>query len=280
MKRLLAGFVIVVLSGLLIWAIYSTVSAVSSHLEKKQEQTTQKNSITIDIEKKQADEKKEERQSAWGVGFAFLILSVALIIVVAISWTGGWRLALTQPTYVAIYAMFVLNVLAFLFTYPAWRWFYNHQILFWGVNIGFILFVFFFTRQHMRLVAYGIGVFLVLGLLNATFGNNDKPAIKSSASNKNVTPEITPMIFEIPVETTVERDIPIGYDFNWGGSEGSFVVENEKGIKARFDPKNNLFEDLPWINEGEKSGFSKRLKFKSFSDKPAKVNLQFTKQIH
>src|SRR3989344_1890270 len=78
--------------------------------------------------------------------------------------------------------------------------------------------------------------------------------------------------------SSYEIEVPIGFDFSWGGSEGSFVVENEKGIQARFDPDNNLFEDLPWINQGEKSGFSKKLKFKSLSDKPAKVNLRFTKQ--
>jgi hypothetical protein len=85
--------------------------------------------------------------------------------------------------------------------------------------------------------------------------------------------------FEAPVGKPSEEVDVIGYDFSWGKSEGSFIIENDKGAQARFDPDNNLFEDLPHLDRGEKRGFSRKVKCQSLTDKPAKVIMVFNKQF-
>ena len=73
------------------------------------------------------------------------------------------------------------------------------------------------------------------------------------------------------------RDVA-GYEFFWGRSPGAFVVRNDQGLEARFDPQKNIRENLPYLNKGEKRGYSKTIQFKSLSDKPQEVVLELKRQ--
>ena len=87
--------------------------------------------------------------------------------------------------------------------------------------------------------------------------------------------------FEVTDEGWEEKDLPVGFNAWWGDSEGAFVVENEKGLQARFDPENNVFENLPFPKKkGKEKGFSKKLKFRSLRKESAKVSLRITKQAN
>ncbi len=74
-----------------------------------------------------------------------------------------------------------------------------------------------------------------------------------------------------------ERDVS-GYEFSWGRSPGAFVVRNDQGLEAKFDPAKNIRENLPYITKGEKRGYSKTIQFKSLSDKPQEVVLELKRQ--
>lgn len=73
------------------------------------------------------------------------------------------------------------------------------------------------------------------------------------------------------------RDVA-GYEFSWGRSPGAFVVRNDQGLEAKFDPDKNIREDLPYLNKGEKRGYSKTIQFKSLDDKPQQVVLELKRQ--
>lgn len=73
--------------------------------------------------------------------------------------------------------------------------------------------------------------------------------------------------FGVPVEV-------IGYNFNWGKSKGPFLVRNNFGKEAKFDPEHGVIENLPYLP----NGFSKQIWFKSLSDKPEDVLLELVKQ--
>ncbi len=64
--------------------------------------------------------------------------------------------------------------------------------------------------------------------------------------------------------------IPSGIYFDWGNSTDSFVLQDQKGSTAKYDPKTGVAENLPYP--------SKVVGFKSLSDKPAKVLLTLSKR--
>lgn len=75
---------------------------------------------------------------------------------------------------------------------------------------------------------------------------------------------------EAPInEYSRERITPLGYSAKWGESEDSFSVHDDRGYIALYDRKRGIIENIP-------PGAIK-LRFKSLSDKPAKVKLTYKK---
>jgi len=83
-------------------------------------------------------------------------------------------------------------------------------------------------------------------------------------------------VIEVPAGETRTKELRPGYEFHWGGSEGAFIIENEKGVQARFDPDNGIFEELPYLDHGVKKGYSQTVKLTPIYPKPVKIVLRFT----
>ena len=67
-----------------------------------------------------------------------------------------------------------------------------------------------------------------------------------------------------------EVTVPLGFDVTWGESEDSFTIVNDRGLLARYNRNEGIFENLPRP--------SKRLEFQSLlGNKVAIVKLRFKK---
>ncbi len=85
-----------------------------------------------------------------------------------------------------------------------------------------------------------------------------------------------PDVFEAPVGNYSKWvSIPLDHNAYWGRSEGAFVIENDKGVQARFDPANDIVEDLPHRNKGKVRGISRRLRAIAMGEKPGKVVIDY-----
>ncbi|MBN2094016.1 MAG: hypothetical protein JW740_01445 [Candidatus Zambryskibacteria bacterium] len=82
--------------------------------------------------------------------------------------------------------------------------------------------------------------------------------------------EEIPVFVEAPIGAfSKETPIPLGFKVSWGESKDPFVVINDRGISAKYDPQNGIFEDIPPP--------SKSLRFKSLSQETAEVKLKYVK---
>jgi hypothetical protein len=91
-----------------------------------------------------------------------------------------------------------------------------------------------------------------------------------SARSMGFSQDSTLLTVEAPVGNfDNEKSIPEGIYFSWGDSTDSFIVKDQKGATAKYDPKNGVLENLPYP--------SKTLVFKSLGDKPAIVKLRLSK---
>lgn len=85
-----------------------------------------------------------------------------------------------------------------------------------------------------------------------------------------------PDVFEAPVGKFSEWvSIPLDHNAYWGRSEGAFIIENDRGVQARFDPANDIVEDLPHRNKGKVRGISRRLRAIAMGEKPGKVVIDY-----
>jgi len=266
-KSMLIWVVLVgVIIGIGAYSIYAPI-------EKTLQKETPSN-ITATTNLKSTDQKpdqKEESPSASGYLFAFVILFVTLVTVGIASKGSGFGDTLKQPAYAAFIGIVVLNALAFIFAHTSWCWFWDHQILFWGSNMSFILFAFFISRpeKHFKLLSYVIAGFIIFGFVNTISSENKN-------SNGNTKPETAvsdrsyPLTVEAPVGTFSEKTtVPLGFDVRWGESQDSFIVMNDRGLEARYDKANGIFENLATPSQW--------IKFKSLGDKVAIAKLRFSK---
>jgi tRNA A-37 threonylcarbamoyl transferase component Bud32 len=77
----------------------------------------------------------------------------------------------------------------------------------------------------------------------------------------------TLIVVDAPVgKWSDEIVIPTGVYFDWSESDGQFVIMDDKGSTAKWDSAKGIRERLPYP--------SKRVKFQSVGDKPAKVKLR------
>lgn len=144
-----------------------------------------------------------EEPSTAGRGFVFLLLFAMLTAVTWMAWrekrTCTWTERLSQPVFIAIIGVIVLNALSNLFIYPTWRWFWDHQTLFWGVNMALVLFVHFTTKKesYAKFVAGGIAFLILMGFATEIAGN--KKINTTTASISKASSTSSPYYANIPV---------------------------------------------------------------------------------
>lgn len=116
-------------------------------------------------------EKLKFERSVTGTTIAFTILAIAFVIVAIASRGSSARDTLSQPFYIALIAIPALCVLLYLFFYTAWAWYWDHQLLFWGVAICAPLIAYFMTRPQkgFRSIGWGMIVLVGIGLISYLF---------------------------------------------------------------------------------------------------------------
>lgn len=183
--------VLSVVAGLLLIGLYFSVRYAARSVwteEKEIVQSVDKNPSAV------------SEQSKSGVVISFVILFATLVVIGFASAGGGWRNTLSHPTYTALIGVLVGNAMAYVFAYSLWRWLADHPILFWGINIGIVLSVYFLTRPAtgFRYIAYGIMGFMIFGLLAEVFGNRpEKPG--SNAKNTGQQLPLDLALIDVPV---------------------------------------------------------------------------------
>lgn len=171
-------------------------------------------------DKGKIEDKKVERSGA-GVVVAFLVLAATLITVGFTSSGGGWRNTLSHPTYASLIGILVGNAMVYIFAYPLWRWLADRPILFWGISMGLILFVYFVTRPEavFKGIAYGIATLMVFGLLFEIIGNNkEKPG-------DNVATSKLPLVLDT-IDVPTDR---------WSEEVKNPLIPNTKIVWERMD---------------------------------------------
>jgi hypothetical protein len=119
---------------------------------------------------------EEATPSTLGRTFVFFVLVGILVWIIYTTYTNErgpetgptqWKKVLSQPVFIAIAGVVILNSLSNLFIYPKWRWFWDHQTLFWGVNMALVIFVHFQVKKetYAKFVAGGIGLLIFLGFV-------------------------------------------------------------------------------------------------------------------
>ena len=95
---------------------------------------------------------EEKIPLAGGRVFAFALLGLALVGIIVTTCVekkkAPWAEFLLQPVFVAISGAAVFCALLNLFIYPAWRWIWDNQLLFWGTSLSIPLYVFSKTRKE------------------------------------------------------------------------------------------------------------------------------------
>jgi len=110
---------------------------------------TQTNQTKVDTEK---------TPSLWSRVVAFVLLGLILIVVIVSAYKEKrgveqkipWKDIMLQPVLISVLGLLILNPLASLFAYNAWLWFWDHNILFWGTNMGIPILVHLLVKQHTR----------------------------------------------------------------------------------------------------------------------------------
>jgi len=187
-----------------------------------------------------------EGPSIMGRGFVFLLLFAMLTAVTGMAWwekrTCPWAERLSQPVFIAIIGIIVLNALSNLFIYPNWRWFWDHQTLFWGVNMALVLFVHFTTKKesYAKFVASGIALLILTGFGTEIAGNK-----KTQVTNLPSVTE-TKLMANIPVD--VAKRVVCECESNCQQFEtdkdGNLVLD-DKGNKIPFKNKGIPKKDIP-----------------------------------
>jgi hypothetical protein len=188
-----------------------------------------------------------------------------------------------NPSIFIVIVLVVVNGMIFSIDESFWRSLWSHQNRFWAINAGLFFTILFrvikkdektpypMAKPASNVMGLGVLILLIMEVGHYDFASGWRPSL-------NINQTSTVKKIEVPSGKIVETKTRNGYDFDWSDSQGAFTIENEKGGKGVFDPDNNIFKNLPFVNVGEKRGFSKVLKFKSLHDKPATVILKFTKQ--
>ena len=119
-----------------------------------------------------------------------------------------------------------------------------------------------------------LAVLVVLALIGK-FGQTMEERLKPGPRKIEWVPAAVPDIVEkevvAPVGTWSEWvSIPYERKTRWEDSTDEFLVENEHGEEARFEPSKGIRQDLP---RGLK------VRFKSLGKGPAKVKLKFVRMV-
>ena len=148
---------------------------------------TQTNQTKVDTEK---------TPSLWSRVVAFVLLGLILIVVIVSAYKEKrgveqkipWKDIMLQPVLISVLGLLILNPLASLFAYNAWLWFWDHNILFWGTNMGIPILVHLLVKQQLyaTMVASGMGILIIWGFIDAyreeNKGDKGKSGIASSLS--------------------------------------------------------------------------------------------------
>ena len=160
---------------------------------------------------------------------------------------------LRQPVIAAFGGVVVLNILASLFVYPAWRWYFDHHVLFLSTNMGLLIFVHFVMKKDTvsRCIATGIGVLIIAGFFHADSGSGSGNKTTSGTSAV-VTSRITRSSYaHVPASIAV----PIFCDAESGdGSPGSakqFVEEDGGELVPYRNPTKPEVVGACQINMGD-----------------------------
>lgn len=157
---------------------YMITKSIMTEIKDQQKQKL----VQVEAEKKngkapttkiQPAEGEEKSPSTVGRVFVFLVLGAVLIFVVIMAYnekrgTGStvpWRDILAQPVFYAIVGTIVLNSFANLYIYQSWRWFWDRQVLFWGTNVGAVIFVHFFSKKegYAKVIAWTLAFLTFTG---------------------------------------------------------------------------------------------------------------------
>jgi hypothetical protein len=156
--------VVIILSGLF-WGSYEINKSFCSAKNVEQKDVVAKT-------EKSTEKTEENIPSTVGYVVVFTLLFgslVAIAIMICREKRGTdkkiiWKEVWKHPVFIAIVAIPILYAMLYLFWYSAWQTFWKPQILFWGINISIILFVYFKTRKT-PIVPGIIGLLIFLGLI-------------------------------------------------------------------------------------------------------------------
>jgi len=185
-----------------------------------------------------------EEPSTAGRGFVFLLLFAMLTAVTWMAWrekrTCTWTERLSQPVFIAIIGVIVLNALSNLFIYPTWRWFWDHQTLFWGVNMALVLFVHFTTKKesYAKFVAGGIAFLILMGFATEIAGN--KKINTTTASLNKASGTSSPSFTNIPVDVAKQVVCECESNCQQFESDGKTPFKN-RGIPDKGVPPSSAF---------------------------------------
>jgi len=130
------------------------------------------------------------------------------------------------------------------------------------------------AKKSLKVVGIVVVVLLVLAAIGK-FGQTMEERLKPGPRKIEWIPAAVPDIIEkevvAPVGTWSEWvDIPYERKTRWEDSTDEFLVENEHGEEAHFEPSKGIHQDL-------KRGL--KVRFKSLGKGPARVKLKFIKMV-
>ncbi len=183
---LIAGFFIT-------WNIHESMSRQEKQAKVASQTPAQKGTAAKETPAAKTGETPAPEPSTLGRTVVFLVLFVSFAAVLYFAYkekrgTGDdipWKDILWQPVFIALGGIVVANALANLFVYTQWRWFWDHQTLFWGVNMALVILVHFTVKKdsYTKIVAIGIALLICIGLGKAIYADNKKDVNLGSLFN-------------------------------------------------------------------------------------------------
>jgi len=250
MKRVAGIIILLALIGAFVFSPSINDSIKESQKTEEVQKSAQKTNGTT------TDTQTEKTPSTFGWAFSFLVLVGILITIIVMTYrdkrgTGAsvpWGDILSQPVFIAVLGVVILNALASLFIYPTWRWFWDHQTLFWGTNIALVIFVHFTTKKepYAKFVSGGIGLLILMGFATTLYREHiDVWWTKKTQKNTQTKSLASSLTYRVPVEVAkkVICECESGCRQFEVDKDGKFITDtngNKIPYKNRGIPQKNI----------------------------------------
>jgi hypothetical protein len=192
-------------------------------------------------------------------------------------WLMVWEFLKHPATAILLGCLAMINWLTWALSPNFWLSLWKNPGRFWAINVGLWLAIALLIKIENKIVKKLLAVvllmvFAIIGM--AIYDYNkinvvDKPKVFDEYWAKQNS-ESNLLVINAPTNTFSEEVIvPLGFNANWGESEDSFIVKNDRGLEAKYDRVRGIFENLPPP--------SSKLRFQSLNSKTAVVKLRLKK---